>query len=92
MSEPIFDEDELSKTDLMTVGGNIASKINYKLSIFMFIIGMFIFSDLFVESFLHGIPDAVDGEYPTTKGTVVQLTVFCLVLLVLDLLIETDWV
>jgi hypothetical protein len=98
MSDSITTEDcegDMScekKSDFMKVGGNIFSNINYKQTIFMFLIGMIIFSDLFIDGVLTGMSDAVDGECPTTKGTIVQLTVFCLLLIVVDLMIKYSWI
>jgi hypothetical protein len=80
------------KSDFMKIGGNIFSNINYKQTIFMFLMGMVIFSDLFIDGVLTGMSGAVDGECPTTKGTIVQLTVFCLLLIVVDLMIKYSWI
>jgi len=80
------------KTDFVNITGNIFCNINYKLSIFMFLFGILLFSDLFIETFLIKIPGAVDGENTTTKGTIIQLLVFCLVLIILDLLIKYKWI
>lgn len=97
MSEPILPEtdeyvdDDESKSDFMKVSGNIFSNIPYKLTVFMFIVGMIIFSDLFIDNFLHGISGAVDGENPTNKGTMIQLLTYSLMLIILHLLIGYEW-
>lgn len=98
MSEPIstdnddYDEDSEGKSDFMKVSGNIFSNIPYKLTFFMFLIGMVIFSDLFIDGFLNNISGTVDGECPTSKGTMIQLLVYSLVLILLHLLISYEWI
>lgn len=99
MSEPIcndndYDEEQsdATKSDFMKIGGNIFSNIPYKLTFFMFLVGMLIFSDLFIDGFLHGIPGAVDGECASSKGTIIQLLLFCLALIMLDLMIKYEWI
>ena len=94
MSDPIEIEDlqDDMQTDFVQIGGNIFSNINYKLAFFMFFIGMILFSDVFIEGVLSKMStDCVDGECPTTKGTIVQLLIFVLIMIVLDLLIKVKW-
>ena len=79
------------KSDFVSVSGNIISSINYKLGFFMFLIGMFLFSDMFIDNILGGIDDSVDGETPTTKGTIIQLLIFVLFMLVFDVMIKWEW-
>jgi hypothetical protein len=99
MSDPIIldcdeNEDELDngkKSDFVAVSGNIISSINYKLGLFMFMLGMLVFSDLFIEKILGGLGGAVDGECTTTKGTIIQLVMFVILMLALDVLIKWGW-
>jgi hypothetical protein len=86
------EQDDVTKSDFMKIGGNVFSNVPYKLTLFMFIVGMLIFSDLFIDGFLHGIPGAVDGEYANSKGTIIQLLLFCLALILLDLMIKYEWI
>ncbi len=79
------------KSDLMSISGSIISKINYKISIFLFIVGMILFSDVFINSVLSKIPNSVSGECTTTKGTVLQLTILCLFYLTADLFSQAGW-
>ena len=90
MSDPICDDDyeDKNRTDFVKASGSIISDINYKLGFFMFIIGTFLFSDMFIENVLNSINGSVHGECPTTKGTMIQLLIFCILLIVLDLLIK----
>jgi len=99
MSEPIGEdcdyereESDDTKSDFMKIGGNVFTNIPYKLTFFMFLIGMLLFSDLFIDGFLHGIPGAVDGECATSKGTMIQLLIYSLMLIVLHLMITYSWI
>jgi len=85
-------EHDNSKSDFMEVGGNIFTNVPYKLTFFMFFIGMLLFSDLFINNVLSGIPDTVDGECPTSKGTIIQLLLYCLSLIICDLMIKYKWI
>jgi hypothetical protein len=96
MSDAIlYDDDETGtgdkKSDFMKISGNVFSDINYKLALFTFLFGMIIFSNMFIDGFLNTVDDAVDGDSPTNKGTFIQLLIFCLILIVLDLLIKYKW-
>jgi len=79
-----------NSTDFVNVTSSVISSVNYKLVFCMFIIGMLIFSDMFIDGVLQKIPNSVDGLYTTNKGTTIQLMLYCLVLLVLDILIKKD--
>lgn len=83
--------DDNKKSDFVAVSGNIISSINYKLGFFMFLLGMIIFSDLFIEKILASFGNSVDGETPTTKGTMIQLLIFVLLMMMLDVLIKWEW-
>lgn len=94
MSEPLEDIDETTaaenKSDLVKVSGSILGDINIKLAIVVFITGMLVFSDLFIDNFLSKINRAVDGENATTKGTIIQLTVLVIIMIIVDLLTKHD--
>ncbi len=62
--------------------------INWKVSIFLFVLMIFIFSDLYIELFLNSIQDAVEGDCPTTKGTMIQIISVVVGYIVLDLLVQ----
>jgi hypothetical protein len=80
------------KTDFIEVSGSIISNINIKMAIFLFFTGMVIFSDIFSDNFLNNMDGAIHGEITTTKGTVIQLVVFVLCYLILDLLVKGEWI
>ncbi len=76
------------KNDFLSVGIDILGNINYKVAIFLFLVGLIIFSDLFVNKVLNIIDGTVstDGTSTTTKGTVLQLMLLCILYIVVDLL------
>ena len=90
--DDVQEDNDNNKSDFMKIGGNVFSNVPYKLTLFMFILGMLIFSDLFIDGFLHGIPGAVDGECANSKGTIIQLILYSLALIMLDLMIKYDWI
>lgn len=83
--------EDSKKSDFVSVSGNIILSINYKLGFFMFLIGMVLFSDLFIEKILVGFGNSVDCETPNTKGTIIQLLMFVLLMLMFDVLIKWEW-
>jgi hypothetical protein len=74
--------------DFPSIGVNIIKKINFKISIFLFFIGMFIFSDVFIDNFLP--KDNVDGFCTDTKGTMIQLITLVLAYVVIDLMVQSE--
>ena len=93
MSESIIDKySDNTKSDFVNVTGNIIQDINYKLVLFMFIFGMFIFSDIFIDGFLSKFNNTVQGECTTNKGSIIQLTIYCTLLLILDLVIKWKFI
>lgn len=108
MSEPIkfddYDSDEEEdsqttktkkrkpKSDFVSMSSNLLFQINFKMGGILFLLGMIIMSHEFMDGFLHHIDGAVDGVCATSKGTIIQLTVFVLCYLVLDLLNKAEWI
>ena len=82
------DKSDSNKSDFLEALSNMTSNINFKMGIFLFLIGMCIFSDLFINGFLSNFEGTISGECTTTKGTIIQLTIFILLYLVLDLLMK----
>lgn len=76
-----------STEDFISMFSDLFDSINYKVAVLLFIIGLFIFSDIFIELFLVGINDAVIGDETTTKGTMIQLTMLTFGYIVADLLV-----
>ena len=86
-----FDEEEKAdpkKTDFMSATGNLFCAINYKLFIFVFLTGIVIFSNLFIEKILVGFNNAVEGDEPTSWGTTLQLLMLCIAMIMFDVLID----
>jgi hypothetical protein len=76
------------KSDFITIFSDLFNNINYKVAILLFILGIFIFSDSFIETFLTGFKDSVEGDSPTTKGTMLQLIFLTLGYVMLDLMVS----
>jgi hypothetical protein len=76
-----------SRDDLMAAFSDLFNSINYKVALFLFILGIFIFSDLFVDGVLMSFRDAVYTDVPTTKGTTIQLMFLTIGYVLIDLLV-----
>lgn len=74
------------RDDLGKMTNDLFESINFKIAIFIFIFGVFIFSDLFIDKFLSNISGATHGDTSTTKGTMIQLLILVLFYLSVDLL------
>lgn len=89
MSEEIVEPIETGKkTDLMKVTGNLITNINYKVGFLLFMIGILIFSDLFIENVLKNFKGSTVGECTTTKGTLLQLMFLIIAYIILDLVVK----
>lgn len=72
---------------------NLLTSINIKIAIFIFIIGMIIFSDMFVLNVLSSFKDAVNNiQTPTTNGTVIQLICLTIGYICIDLLVQGKYI
>lgn len=78
------------RDDLGNMTTDFFGKINFKIAIFLFIFGIFIFSDMFIEHVLSKIKDASSGGEGTTKGTLIQLLILVLFYLIVDLLVQAE--
>jgi len=88
--DSIEDEKKDNKTDLVNVSGNILYNINYKVALFIFFIGLIIFSDVFVENILVGFNNAVYMGTPTSNGTMLQLLFLTGSYIFVDLIVKYD--
>jgi hypothetical protein len=75
-------------SDFPSIGMDILKKTNFKVAFFLFIMGIFIFSDVFIENILS--IKYRDGNCATTTGTMIQLLFFVLFYLIIDLLITGE--
>ena len=74
--------------DFPSIFMDITKKINFKLAFFLYIAGIIIFSDIFIENVLSS--SMVDGICANTKGTMVQLLLLVISYIILDLSIQTN--
>ena len=74
------------ESDFITMLILALKKINFTVAIFIFIMGMVIFSTIFNEKVLGNISNAIVGDTPTTKGTMIQMVFLCLGYIVIDVL------
>lgn len=78
--------------DFPSMFNDLFRKLPLKVAFFLFILGVFIFSDVFIENVLMPFgEDNVDINCPTTKGTVTQLLFLCTGYMILDLLVKGDF-
>jgi hypothetical protein len=77
-----------SNADFITMFYDLFNSINYKVALLLFLLGVILFSDIFIESFLIHISGAVDGDTPTSKGTTIQLLLQTLGYIIFDLLVS----
>jgi hypothetical protein len=89
-SESDDDNNKLSDDDdFPSMFVKLLSRINIKIAIFIFILGLFLFSDIFIRNILSTFNGAVsDLGYPTTNGTVIQLLFLVIAYLIIDLLVQ----
>jgi len=87
------DTQEMSynRDDFSSMCIDLLKKVNFKVAIFIFIIGIFIFSDVFIDNILLSFgDDTVYGSNPTTKGTIIQLSFLTISYIIFDLLIQGE--
>ena len=84
-SDPIY---EAGSRDLISSLTDIVSGVQYKLLIFMFVIFLFVSSDMFIMRLLSRFSGAVDMKTPTNYGTILQGTFIVLACIVIDGLIN----
>lgn len=86
-------EDIDNRDDFPSMFMQLFGHINFKLAAFIFLMGLFIFSDVFVKNILAGFPDAVNlMNFPTTYGTIIQLLFLVIAYLILDLLVQGKYI
>jgi hypothetical protein len=78
----------IDQSNLIELSGSFTDQINFKMIIFLFFIGIIIFSDLFVDEFVGKFKDSVVGNATTTKGTLIQISIYTLGFVIMDLLIK----
>ena len=87
------DSNECMGDDFPSLLIKLLGSINLKVAIFIFILGMFIFSDIFIKNILSGFPEGVsDINSPTTYGTTIQLLFLVMGYILLDLLVQGRYI
>lgn len=88
-SEVVAVGDNKQPSDLSHVAVGALSKVPFKLLSFIFIIFIFLSSDVFIKRILSNIDGSVGyGNSPTTKGTVITGVLLVLFTAVVQLLID----
>ena len=83
-------DEEEDRGDFPNMTYDLLSKAHIKIAIFIFFIGLFIFSDLFIGQILSIIPNTTDLNCANTKGTMIQMGVLCMSYLVVDVLTQVE--
>jgi hypothetical protein len=81
-------EDDRDGDDFPSMFKNLLYNVNWKLGIVMLILGFFIFSNLFVDNVISKLSDTTELGMVNTKGSVLQLLAYTLILLSVDLMIK----
>ncbi|MCK4967695.1 MAG: hypothetical protein KAS12_01455 [Candidatus Aenigmarchaeota archaeon] len=68
-----------------TIMGDLLSEINFKAVFMLFLVFLFIVSDVFMINVLEKINGAVVYKTPTSLGTIIQGTILILSFILLDI-------
>jgi hypothetical protein len=72
------------------MAADLLKSVNFKIAFILFFVGIFIFSDIFIEKILTNINGASYAGNSTTKGTVVQLSMLTMIYVIIDLMVQGD--
>lgn len=88
------DCDDISRgDDFPSMFVKLLTAVNFKIAIFIFIIGMIVFSDVFVLNVLTSFNDATTNlQMPSTYGTMIQLSFLVLGYIAIDLLVQGKYI
>lgn len=78
-----------SGDDFSSMTVDLFRHTNFKTAIFLFLLGILIFSDVFISNILDKYKGASEAGVATTKGTIIQLFLFVMGYLVIDLLVQS---
>lgn len=90
-----LDDEETEKRkpdDLASAFMGFFTTINYKLLLFIFLIFIFISSDIFIEKVLGSINGASQNREPTVKGTFIQGFFLVFLYMIIDLIIKLGFI
>lgn len=74
--------------DFASILFDLASRVQFKLLVFMFIVFIIISSDVFIGRALARVKGAVEHKQPTSYGVILQGVFLTLSVLILDILIS----
>jgi hypothetical protein len=75
---------EQNDGDFPSMGVDLIKRINFKVAFFIFILGLFIFSDIFIEILPTSYQDGTNCT--NSYGTVVQMVILVILYIIIDLL------
>jgi len=78
--------EHVKNDDFPSMGMDLLKKINFKIAIFIFVIGLFIFSDVFVKKIMPANYSVLDS--PTNIGTIMQMGTLTASYICIDLLVQ----
>lgn len=80
---------DTSRDDFSSMGVDLFRKLNIKVAIILFIVGIFVFSGVFTEGVLRNITGAMEGMEPTQKGIIIQLATLCILYIFIDAMVQS---
>ena len=88
-----WDDDDVGgeKDDFLSMITDLVRKVNWKIAIFLFLIGIFVMSDVFIGGVLKRCNNCEQDDVPTSKGTMVQLMFLSMAYILLDLLVGGEY-
>lgn len=84
--EPPAVRQKQNSGDFPSMSMELIKRINFKVAFFILILGLYLFSDVFVEQLLP--VDYHSAGCANTKGTTVQLIILVLSYIIIDLLVQ----
>lgn len=79
--------------DFPSMLSDLFKSINWKVALFLMALSIFIFTDYFIENILCNINGALCvNEIPSTKGTLIQVSILTVGYIIFDLLVQGEFV
>ena len=82
-------KDKSNTSDLYQLVGSLWNAANFKLAIIMLLIGVIIFSDSFVDGCLSRFSHTTTGTVVNSKGTFIQLGLYSVSLLLVEMMVKS---
>jgi hypothetical protein len=64
--------------------------VNWKVGLFVFLFGIFVMSDMFVDTVLFRISGSLEGTKPNSKGTTIQVLIIAIGYMLFDILSRNE--